>query len=161
MTSILSQKRRSNNVIIIPLACLLDECRGISHTQKLLKSETNKYFLVDVWLRTSWEPRCTQIIQTAESSVNVPRPHVFCGVNSESCDTPTDELVHEVSSLISNPRSSSFQITKTGQTTVTHLDSVVVVLVQKRLNDIHPSLLAHLFSHYFIINYGQTQTRTQ
>jgi len=75
-------------------------------------------------------------MECVEHIVEIPRPHVLGGVDTEPRHTPVYESIQVVDDLPSHPRSITLQVSQTHQPTVANLDRVVVILDHITRNDL-------------------------
>jgi hypothetical protein len=76
-----------------------------------MKHLVTLYLLIYVRSGVSWKPLCVEEGQLIKRGIQIAGPHVFGSVNSEPSDAPTDEVVHVVTDLVSNPSLFAFQVT--------------------------------------------------
>jgi len=91
-------------------------------------SWTQAYFLVNKRRRVGRKPQSIETVQSVEYVVDISRPHVLGGVDTEPCDTHVDEMAHVVGDPVSYPLSIALQVSQADETTITHLNCIVVIL---------------------------------
>ena len=84
--------------------------------------------LVDAGSRAGREPLGIEVVELVDDGVDVIGEHEFGGVQTEPSHTPTDQLVEEPGDRASDVRTSSSQVSKSGQTAISNLVGVVVIL---------------------------------
>ena len=84
--------------------------------------------LVDVGSRAGREPLGVEVGELVDDGVDVIGEHVFGGVKTEASHTPIDQLVEEAGDRASNVRLFSSQVPKSGQTAISNLVGVIVIL---------------------------------